>query len=888
MRQLRGWCLRFAGLFHKEQQDLELAEELESHLQMLIEDNLRAGMKPAEARRQALIQLGGVEQAKEKYRERRGLPVLESLIQDVRFGFRMLSKNPGFTVVAVLTLALGMGANTAIFSVVDAVLLKSLPYHDPDKLVEIWNTYFPSLPQLGLSGGDFQNWKDLTREFSGMGAYRYVSQEFNVAGEGEPQRLEATYATSTLFSVLEVSPVVGRTFNQAEDKPGSAPVIMISHRVWQNLFNADPHVVGRLLTLDGEGFTLVGVLPADFSLVNWADLWLPTGEMDAEELTGRVHHPFAVIARLRPGVSISQAQTGLSTLARQAEIAFPATNRNFGVIVHRLQGSSAAKMRGALLMLFAAVGLVLLIACANIVNLLLARSATRQSEIALRTAVGASRNRIARQLITETLLLFLLGGTLGLVLAIAGLNAVHSLIAPDLANVKDRGLNGGVLLFTFSVCIFAGILCGLAPVVRSLKTDLSTVLKEGGRGLSAFGVHKVQSLMVTSEIAVALVLLIGAGLVTRSFRHLLEVNPGFRTDHLLTMQVPEPATHLNEVSHMSPDQLTQLSQKQSLEFEELTNHLRSLPGVEQVGGIDVFPLASSMSRSSRFVIEGQAVPVASARPFAEIRTVSIGYFDAMRIPLLKGRLFTEEDWALPRIVINKAMSERFWANSDSIGQRINACSLATQPCWFTIIGVVGNVHQFGLDAPSTFDVYTTGGWTPYVVIRTASDSLSVAAPSVAEVHKIDPNLPVTQVMTADKLLSDSFSPRRFSMLLLAGFATLALLMAVVGIYGVMNYAVVQRMHEIGIRAALGAQRGDILRLIMSCSVRVVFTGVVIGLVGALTLTKLLSSFLYDTSSEDPLTFAGMAFLLVSVALVASFVPAWRAMRVDPAIVLRHE
>jgi predicted permease len=886
-RTLRAWWLRLGEVLLTHRRDVELSAEIESHLQLQIDDNLRAGMSPVEARRIAHIKLGGTEQVKESYRDRRGIPMLESVIQDVRFGLRVLFKNPGFTAVAALTLAFAIGANSALFSVVDAVLLKSLPYPDPHNLVEIWNTY-PTLPQAGLSGADFQNWREQTREFVDIAAYRFVSQGFNVAGQGEPQRLQGTYATSNLFSILGVTPLLGRVFSNSEDKPGTAPVVMLSHRAWQNVLGSESHAVGRLISLDGRGYTVIGVLPAEFTLANWADLWLPAGQMDIDELTGRVHHPFAVIARLRPGASIAQVQAELSTIAHQAEISFPATNKNFGVTVHRLEDSSAAKMRQALEELFAAVGLVLLIACTNVVNLLLARSTVRQREVALRTAIGASRTRIAQQLLTENLLLFTLGGALGLLLAIAGLSAVHNSIPPDFASAKEARLNGGVLLFTFVVCAVTGILCGLTPVLQSIKTDLNTALKEGGQGSSAFSTKRVQRFLVISEIALALMLVIGAGLVVRSFRYLIEVNPGFRSDHLLTMQVPETAVPSNELRQMSSDQLKQFSQKRSLQFEELTTRIQGLPGVEHVGGIDVFPLASSMSQSSRFLIEGQPVPIVSARPFAEIRTVGVGYFAAIGIRLLKGRLFTPQDWALPLIVINDAMSERFWPSSNAIGKRINLCSLAPQPCWSTIIGVVGNVHQFGLNASPTFDVYSTGGWTPYFVIRTASDPLSVAAASVGAIHKIDPNLPVIRIMTADKLLSDSFSPRRFSMLLLAGFAALALSMAVVGIYGLMNYAVVQRTHEIGIRMALGAQRKDVLRLVLQDGAKLVLTGVAIGLLGALALTQLMRGFLYGVSATDPETFVAVAILLITVALLASYVPAWRAMRVDPALALRHE
>jgi predicted permease len=887
MRRLRSWISRLAGVFHKERRDLDFAEELDSHLQLHIEDSVRAGLPPEEARRQAIITLGGVEQTKESYRDRRGIPTLESVIQDVRFGLRVLSKNPGFTAVAALTLAVAIGANSALFSVVDAVLLKPLPYPDPHSLVEIWNTY-PTLPQAGLSGADFQNWREQVHEFADMGGYRFVSQGFNVGDHGEPHRLQATFVTSNLFSILGVSPLLGRAFSNNEDKPGSTPVVMLSHRAWQNVIGGDSHAVGRLITLDGRGYTVIGILPAEFTLANWADLWLPAGQMDIDELMGRVHHPFAVIARLRPGASIPQAQAELSTFAHQAEVSFPATNKNFGVTVHRLEDSSAAKMRQALVELFAAVGLVLLIACANVVNLLLARNKVRQQEIGLRIAVGASRMRIARQLLTENLLLFMLGAALGLVLATVVLSAVRNSIPADFANAKEARLNGGVLLFTFVVCAVTGILCGLSPVLQSVKTDLNAVLKESGQGSSAFNTKRVQSFLVISEVALALMLVIGAGLVIRSFRYLIEINPGFRSDHLLTMQVPETATPSNELRRMSPDQLKQFSAERSLQFEELAERIQTLAGVEHVGGIDVLPLASSMSQSTRFVIEGQPIPPASARPFAEIRTVSVGYFAAIGIPLVKGRLFTPQDWALPRIVINEGMSKRFWPNSNAIGQRINLCSLAPQPCWSTIIGVIGNVHQFGLNAGPTFDVYITGGWTPYLVIRTASEPLSAAAASVNEIHDTEPSLPVIQIETADRLLSDSLSPRRFAMILVACFAALALSMAVVGVYGVMNYMVVQKTHDIGIRMALGAQRRDVLRLVLKEGAKLALIGAVFGLVAALALARLLGGVLYGVSATDPATFTGVSILLIAAALLACYIPARRAMQVDPVVALRHE
>ena len=888
MRTLRALCLRLAEFFQKTRRDREFADELESHVQMHIADNLRSGMTPTEARRNALIKLGGIEQAKEKYRDRRSIRTLESLVQDARFSLRMLRKHPGFTAIVVLTLALGIGANTAVFNVVESVLLRPLPYKNPQTLAAVWNTYFPAWPQIGLSGADFENWRREARTLSDMAGYRFVGQGFNVTREGEPERLEATYVTSNLFSLLGVRPVAGRTFGPEDDKPGSAPAVVISHRVWQSRFGSDPSVIGTLLDLDGHGYTLIGVLPANFKVVPWADLWLPVGQMEPDELTGRVFHPFGVIARLKPGVGISQAEAELVTLANQAALAFPATNQNFGVIVDRLQDSTASKARRVLLLLLAAVGLVLLIACANVVNLLLSRSAIREKEIALRTAMGASQSRLVRQLLTESLLLSFVGGALGLVLAVAGLGLLGRLLPPDLADAKDVGLNGWMLGFAITICFLVGIGCGLAPALQSLKTDLNHVLKEGGRGSSPLGSRRLQGFLVTAEIALALMLLIGAGLLLKSFHRLMGVDPGFRPDHLLTMQVAQAAVSNNEQREMSAEELQQRSRKQSSQFEQIAGRMKSLPGVEQVGGIDVLPFASSTSHGSRFVIEGQPVPVAGARPSAEFRTISVGYFSTMKIPLIKGRLFNEDDWTLPRVIVNEAMAQRFWPGGDPIGRRINLCSLAPQPCWSSIVGVVGDLHQFRLDDAPTFDVYGTGGWTPYFVIRTASEPLGLASAATEQVHKSDPTLPVGSVVPMDELLSDSVSSRRLLTLLLGIFADLAMLLSAVGIYGVTSYAVSRRTNEIGIRMALGARRRHIWSLIVWEGTKSTLAGVVAGLVGALALMKLLSTLLYDVQSHDPATFVGVALLLSAVGILACYIPARRATKVDPMVALRNE
>jgi predicted permease len=813
--------------------------------------------------------------------------MLETLRQDLRHALRALRNSPGFTSVAVLTLGLGIGANTAIFSVVEKILLRPLPYSDPGNLVQIWNTYLPAFPQVEMSPGDFQDFTQRSRSFSAMAAYVNLPQGFNLTGEGEPERLEARYATSGFFPLLGIRLVAGRNFTPEEDKPGSALTVMISHRLWQNRFAADPATVGRTLTLDGKGYVLAGVLPAGFQIAPTADLWLPVGQF-ADDLTSHIHHEYNIVARLKLGVSFAQAQSEVETLNRQEEAAFPDTHKNWGVLVKPLQDPSAAKMRVALLVLFAAVGLVLLIACANIVNLLLARNAVRQKEIALRVALGASRTRLLAQLLTESTALSLLGGALGILLAGAGLRILSAFVPSDLSSVKETGFNPWVLAFTLAISFLAGMACGVIPAAQTLKHDIHGVLKEGTRTAGASTGQKIRNLLVVSEIALALIPLIGAGLLIRSFLRLVQVDPGFRPEHILAMEIDQPQLTFAETSKLTTEQNIELFRKQSLQFEQLAQRIQQLPGTKAVGGITVLPLGSVLRSASRFLIEGQPLPPNNARPVAETRAVSLGYFAAMGIPLLRGRWHDAHDYGTQNILVNEELARRYWSAGDPIGKRLNLCSLDPQPCWSPIIGVVGNVHQYGLEAAPTLDVYFSGGWTPYLVIRTASDPVALARAATGAIHKFDPNLPVTNVMTLDNLISDSVSPRRFSTFLLGIFAALALLLSAIGIYGVMSYIVSLRTSEIGVRMALGAQPRDIWRLIMGRAAGLALAGVVLGLAGAFALTKLLASLLYDVKPSDPATFVGDALLLVFVALLACYVPARRAMRVDPIVALRYE
>jgi predicted permease len=681
--------------------------------------------------------------------------------------------------------------------------------------------------------------------------------------------------------------VVGRSFVPEENRAGSAPVVILGHRLWQSRFGGDPAIVGRTVTLDNKRYTVVGILPAGFRLLRWADLWMPIGQYD-DDLTEHIHHAFVAIARLKPGISLSQARDEIGRLNEQEATAYPDAHKGFGVLVQKLQDPSAASLRSTLLVLFGAVGLVLLIACANIVNLLLVRNAAREREIAVRTALGANPWRLIRQLLTESTLLSLLGGAMGVLFAIVGLRALMALVPANLAILNGTGLNGWVLGFTIAICLATGLVCGLLPAARTLKTNLAGVLKQGSKGASSSGHHKTHNLLVISEIAMALVPLIGAGLLLRSFQHLLEVDPGFRPDHILTMEIQQPALSFAQLNQLSQEEQLKLGAKQSSQFEEIATQIRALPGVKQAGGIDDLPLGNEFREASRFVIEGQLVPAAGVRPIAQTRSVSLSYFSSLGIPLRAGRYFNENDWKVQNIVINENMARRYWPQGDALGKRVNFCSLDPKPCWFSVVGIVGNVHQFGLDAGPTFDTYFVFGWTPYLVVHTASDPVIVAAAIRDVVHKVDPNLPITHITTMDGLLSDSVSPRRFSAVLVGIFAALALLLAAIGIYGVMSYTVSRRTQEIGLRLALGAQLTNVRGMILGQTLKLTLIGVGLGLAGAFVLARFLASLLFGIGTYDPVTFLGVAFLLIGVALAASYIPARRAMRVDPIVALRNE
>lgn len=891
LRRLRGLVVRSAGVFGRGRRDRELAEELESHIQMHVEDNLRAGMSPREARRQALVQLGGVVQTAEECRRQRGLPLIETLLQDLRYGARMLLRRPGFTAVVVFTLALGIGANAALFSVVNGVLLNPLPYPQPEQLV----TLHQSKPNFETGAIPFPNFRDLQKEnktFSAMAVSRGYG--FTLTSAGEAERVNAQHVTADFFSLLGVKPALGRTFAPGEDERGAPPVALISAGLWERKFGSAPDVLGKSLALDDRSYTVVGVIPASFHLrVNLfrdADVYVPIGQWDNPALENRsAALSLHGIGRLKPGVTVEQAQADLDRVMRDLAAAYPATNRGNGARVLPLKERMLGNVGLILWMLLGAVGFVLLIACVNVSNLLLARSTVRTREFAIRAALGAGRRRLLRQSLTESTLLALAGGGLGLAFAGWGARAALGVLPATLPRAEEVGLDGRVLLFVAAVSLLTGILSGLAPALKT-SGRLAEALKEGGRGAGG-GRVRAQGIFVAVEMALALVLLIGAGLMIRSINALWGVDPGFRPENVLTFGL-----------NLSPSMRQSDPDAIRAAFRELSEEINSTPGVKAASlSAGAIPLLEEDDLF--FWLDSRPKPASqSEMNMAVVSRVEPDYLAAMGIPLRRGRFFTRQDdeRGAPVAVIDEAFAGKHFPNEDPLGRRIHLDD-GQEP--LEIVGVVGHVKQWGLasdDAASLQaqlylpfralpDEWVRGAVAGVrVVARSETDSPALLGSIRRAVQSKNSQHVVSSARTMEEVVAGSLAAQRFSATLLNAFAAAALLLAGVGIYGVISYLVGQQTHELGVRLALGAQRKDVLRLILNHGMKMALGGVALGLVAALGLTRLLERMLYGVSTTDPATFGVITLLLMAVALLACFVPAWRATKVDPLVALRHE
>ena len=801
---------------------------------------------------------------------------METLIQDIRYGLRGLWKRPGFTVVALITLALGIGANTAIFSLINAVLIRPLPFPEPDRLVWSWGNIRNGSNRASVSPLDYLDFRDENRTFEHFAAMISVPTSANLTGSGEPQRLSTAAVTGNFFQALGVQPALGRTFLLENETTGRDQVAVLSFGLWQKRFGGDAGIINQRITLDEKAYEVIGVMPRDFEFPTAAELWLPLNFDGSPGMKQRRAHFLRPIGRLKSGVTLAQAQADTDTIARQLEAAYPDTNKGWNLRLVSLREQIVGNIRSTLFILLGAVGFVLLIACANVANLLMAHAASRRKEIALRTALGAGRLRIARQLITESVMLALFGGALGTLLAIWGVQGLVALSGPNIPATAQVRIDFTVLLFTLATSVLTGLLFGLAPAWRTMNLSLSETLKEGGRsGSESAQRNRARSLLVILESAVAVMLLVGAGLLIRSLVRLQNTNPGFDSSHVLTLRIDLP-----QKKYATPDSLSGF-------WEQFENRIRALPGVESVGLVSELPL-SGQPNDMPYTVEGRA-PDADNQGFDDdFRRVNQDYFRALRIPLLRGRNFTAQEVreSAKVLIISEALARQTFPNEEPLGRRL-VMSFGNQP--FEIVGIVGDVRHRSLEQtpqPSMYmPVFESG---ENVVIRAQNDSSSIAAAVRREMAALDPNQPIARVRTMDEWLGLAVAAPRYRTGLFGLFAGLALVLSAVGIYGVMSYSVGQRTHEIGVRMALGARQRDVLKLVVRQGMGLVLVGVGLGLIGALALTRIISSLLFDVGTKDPATFTGVAILLGAVAFIACCVPAWRATKVDPLVALRYE
>ena len=881
--------------FRRGNAEQEMSDELRDHIERQTDANIVAGVPRDEARRQALMQFGGAEAVKEGCREQRSGFWLETLFSDVRYGVRMMMRSPGFTIVAILTLALGIGANTAIFSVVNGVLLNPLPFPQPEQLVSLSESK-PNFVTGSISYPNFRDWQRNNHTFSSMAISRPIS--FSLTGSGEAEQLQAELLSSDYFSLLGVKPVLGRMFAPGEDEVGAAPIVLISAGLWKRKFGSSPEVLGRTIRLDGSGFTIVGVIPADFDLSTRSfrnsEVYVPIGQWKNNFLLNRgaglgIHG----IGRLKPSVSIEQARADMDEVTRNLISAYPDTDKGIGAVVRPLKQDMLGEVRPLLLLLLGAVCFVLLIACVNVANLLLARSTARAREFAIRAALGAAKGRLIRQLLTESILLGIAGGGFGLLLAVWATRVALQHLPVTLPRAAGVGIDARVLLFTTAISVGVGIVFGLAPALKSLKPALQVTLNESGRGGSGTR-HRAQSIFVIVEMALALVLLAGAGLMVRTLARLWSQDPGFNPRNVLTFNLSPPPSLMNS----NAETVRAFSR-------ELSRRIAATPGVEAVS-MTWAALPMSGDDEDVFWLDGHPKPASqNDMNWAVKYVVDPDYLKVMQIRLRRGRFFTPQDNEhSPSVaVIDDALARKYFGSDDPIGKRIRVKENEEMDDGTTeIVGVVDHVNQWGLasDAqnlqaqiylpamqmPDGFTVLVSYGTS--AVVRYAG-----SAPGIIDsIRGTSRNMNSEQVVygeqTMDEIISDSISDRKFSMVLLGAFAALALLLSSIGIYGVISYLIGERTHEIGIRMALGAQRKDVLTLVLSEGVRLTLLGAAIGIVAALGLTRLMANLLYGVSATDPLTFTAVPIVLLGVAMLACYIPARRAMRVDPMTALRYE
>ena len=894
MNKFRAWLLRFGGLFRKQRREKDLDAEMDSHLQLHIEDNLRAGMNAAEARRQALMKLGGVEQTKEMVRDRRGLPLLDTLLQDLRFAFRMLLKNPGFTAIAILTLVVGIAATTAIFSVVYGVLLRPLPYPNPDQILQMW--------ELDATGHRMNfpepNFSDMRSASQSLAALAECNAgPLTITGGTEPIRTVAAEVSRDFFKVIGVSPLLGRSFNPEDQREGAAPVLLVSHAYWEQHLGASNELSKFKPVADHKVFSVIGVMPQGFRFPDAADLWIPR-ELYPPDNSSRTAHNWHIFGRLREGVTLSQARAEFSAIAHRLKQQYGQDIDMTDAAADRLRDAITSNVRAALLLLLGAVGFLLLVACANVANLLLAQAARRDRELAIRAALGADRRRLVFQFLIESALLCALSGIAGGLAARWGVNVLLALAPRNLPRLDSISVNMPVLLFAVGLsCVMATAL-GTFTAIRATAGDVRDALAEGGREqIGGQGAHQFGQTIVAGQLAITLVLLVGAGLLGRSLIRVLSVEPGFRTEHVVTMDLS--FTHPGDNEAAKALHVNKLN--------SLFERLRAIPGVEAVGGTNALPLVNGFLADGTFVIfNPRDVPARmedferlfhnpSITGYADYCVASEDYFRVLAIPLLRGRFFDNRDvMSAPHVaLINDALARSRWPKEDPLGRTIEFGNMDGDLRLLTIIGIVGDARNHSLEAPPSPTVYVNYRQRPQssdlftIVMRTSLPPEGVISTAREIVHSVDPDVP-PQFRTFAQVFISSLATRRFNLTLILAFAGAALLLAVAGIYGVMAYSVTRRTREIGVRIALGAARGDVLRLVLGQGLWTTAIGVAIGIAGSLALTRTMQSLLFGVSPTDALTLVAVSLLLASMSMLACWIPTRRAMRVDPIVALRYE
>jgi len=872
-------------LIRRDKTESELSEELNAYLQSAADMKVQAGVTREEALRSARLEMGGMESVKHQVRAVGWEFALEVFLQDVRYGVRMLLKAPLFTAVAVTTIALGIGANTAMFSLVDAILLRPLPYAEPQQLVAVGTHQRGESGMSPMGTADFLAWRDHQQSFEQVAVFDGGGGSYSLSGMGTPERIPGVGVSANFFSVFGVAPLKGRGFNPGEDIPGAPPVVVISENFWRDHLNSDPDVLSRTLTLEGRQRAIVGVMPAGFRFPSRrpVDVWAIRAMYPP---SGRPPYGLIGIGRLKRGIHVRQAEVELDQIAAQVTAQYPTSPELFGAVMPMKQWM-VSEYSTPLLVLLGAIGLLLLIAVVNVANLLLARATARKREVAVRMGLGASRKRIVCQLLTESSVLSLLGGLIGLLLSWFAVRAFLAFGPGGMPRLNEVGINSGVLLFTFVVCVGSGILFGLAPAIEASRPSLTEPLKDTNRGSSSASAHRTHRALLVFEVALALLLMIGSGLLIRSFVRLSAVNPGVQADHLITAAISLPNKYLD------PPQQQQF-------WHQFLEKVQSLQGVKATG-ISMSLPPNLLAITNPFTVEGQGYDRHRQQQLAEEMTVSPDYFRAMGIPLLKGRFFSPSDRVEGEkdpmiVIINEAMARQYFNGKDPIGGRIQTGDPNPTSPWETIVGVVGDVKYSGLDSapgPTIYVPYNEnawGGWSRemYVVVRGSGSPTELVPAIRTQLESLDSTIPLSQVRTMGELLDESLVQQSFRTWLISGFAALALLLSAIGLYALISYSVSQRTREIGVRVALGAQRGTILGMVLREGMQLLVFGLLLGLLGAFSATRILRSLLYSTSSTDALSFVATSLTLVAVALFACYIPARRATRVDPMVALRYE